>query len=312
MSIHRRLIVGSVAGLIAAAGVSVPVQAEQILGRNRQTQQAQAVSAEAEFVAQQLYRSALGREGDRAALALAAQQIDNGNLQRAINTLVTSQQFRNTTGRMRSADVLEQFYRGLHGRSPDPTGISAFMPQLDQRAYAAVLTEILESPEFIARMDREAGGMAGADRGGVESVLACHARVLDAVSDVAPGRVLLNFDQLPQTRGNTRGIFGTATDESEGSRNFSYQCDGDRATVTYADRRPARGADPRTQVGFAIIRTCLTEAADSLRDAKVVAIGVSSTDTNSGQILVTGLSRAGAVHVSCEVDGQRIVSVRRR
>ncbi len=311
MSIYRRLLLGSVAGLVAVAGLSLPVQAGQILGRSRQPQQTP-VSAEAEFVAQQLYRSALGREGDRAALALAAQQIENGNLQRAINTLVTSQQFRNTTGRMRSADVLEQFYQGLHGRSPDPAGISAFMPQLDQRAYAAVLTEMLESPEFIARMDREAGGMASGGGGTIESVLACHANVVDAVSDVAPGRVLLNFDQLPQTRGNTRVISGTATDESEGSRSLSYQCEGNRATFTYADRRPARGADPRTQVGFAIIRTCLTEAADTLRDARVVAIGVSSTDTNSGQILVTALSRAGAVHVSCEVDGQRIVSVRRR
>jgi hypothetical protein len=174
----------------------------------------------------------LGREGDHTALELAAQQIENGNLQRAINTLVTSQQFRNTTGRMRSADVLEQFYRGLHGRSPDPAGISALLPQLDQRAYTAVLTEMLESPEFIARMDREAGGMASGGGGAIESVLACHANVVDAVSDVAPGRVLLNFDQLPQTRGNARVISGTATDESEGSRSLSYQCDGNRATFT--------------------------------------------------------------------------------
>jgi hypothetical protein len=36
------------------------------------------------------------------------------------------------------------------------------------------------------------------------------------------------------------------------------------------------------------------------------------TDYQPGQILVTGLSRAGAVHATCEVDGEHIVSVRRR
>ncbi len=312
MSIYRGLLSWSVAALVLAAGLSSSVQAEQILGRSRQAQQAVTATAEARYVAEQLYRTALGRDGDRAAVALAAQQIENGNLQRAVNTVVNSQDFRNTTARMRSADVLEQFYQGLHGRSPDPTGMSIFLPQLDRRAYAAVLTEMVESPEFMATVEREAGGLASGDSALAESVLVCHSNVVDAVSDVAPGRVLLNFEQPPQVAGNTRGISGTAVDESEGSRNLSYQCEGDRVTFTYADRRPARGADPRTQIGFPIIRTCLTRAADTLRDARVVAIGVSSTDVDSGHILVTGFSRAGAVHASCEVEGQQIVSVRRR
>jgi len=311
MSIYRGLLSSSVAALVIV-GMSSSVQAEQILGRPRQTQQPVGVSAEARYIAEQLYRTALGRDGDRAAVTLAAQQIENGNLDRAINTLVNSQQFRNTTARMRSADVLEQFYQGLHGRSPDPTGISTFIPQLDRRDYAAVLTEMLESPEFSATVDREVGGMAGGGNAMNEAVVACHANVVDAVSDVALGRVLLNFEQPSQGGGNTRVISGMAVDESEAARNLSYQCDGDRATFTYADRRPARGADPRTQIAFPIIRTCLTRAADTLLDARVVAIGVSSTDANSGQILVTALSRAGAVHASCEVEGQQIVSVRRR
>jgi len=310
MSIYRSLLSWSGAALIVAVGLSSSAQAEQILGRPRQAQQSVAATAEARYVAEQLHRTALGRDGDRAAVALAAQQIENGNLRRAINTVVNSQDFRNTTGRMRSADVLEQFYRELHGRSPDPTGISIFMPQLDRRAYAAVLTEMLESPEFMATVDRETADTASEFSASFESVLACHANVVDAVSDVAPGRVLLNFEQPPQVGGNTRVISGTAVDESEGSRNLSYRCEGDRATFTYADRRPARGADPRTQIGFPINGTCLTRAADILRDAKVVAIGVSATDANSGHILVTGLSRTGAVHATCEVEGQQIVSVR--
>jgi hypothetical protein len=311
MSIHHRLLSSSVAVLVVAAGMSSPVEAGQILGR-RPAQQAVAVSAEAQFVAERLHRTALGREGTRAAVAQTAQQLENGNLQRAINAIVNSADFRNTTARMRSADILEQFYQGLHGRSPDPTGISIFVPQLDRRQYAAVLQEMLESPEFRATVDREVGGMAGGGGAVNESVLTCHAAVTDAVSDVAPGRVLLNFDQPSQARGNSRVISGTAVDESETARNLSYQCDGDRVTFSYADRRPALGADPRTQIGFPIIRTCLTRAANELLDARIVAIGVSSTDATSGHILVTGLTRAGAVHASCEVEGQQIVSVRRR
>ena len=312
MHIYRGLL-WSIVALVVGVGLSSSARAEQILGQSRQAQQTEAPSADARYAAAQLYRAALGRDGDRAAVDLAARHIDDGNLQRAINTLVSSQPFRNTTGRMRSAAVLEQFYQGIHGRSPDPTGVSIFLPQLDDRAYAAVLTEMLESPEFIARMERESDRMAsGIGRGTNDSILACHASVVDAVSDVAPGRVLLNFDEAPQAGGNAREISGTATDQSEATRNLSYQCDGNRATFTYSDRRPARGADPRTQIAFPIIRTCLTEASETLGDAKVVAIGVSSSDTNSGHILVTGLSRAGAVHISCEVDGQRVVSVRRR
>lgn len=311
MSIYHGLLSSSVAVLVVASGLSSSVTADQILGR-RQAQQAAAVGAEAQFIAERLHRTALGRDGARAAVTQTAQQLENGNLQRAINTVVNSQDFRNTTGRMRSADILERFYQGLHGRSPDPTGISIFIPRLDRREYAAVLLEMLESPEFRATLDRELGGMAGGGNAFAESVLTCHANVVDAVSDVAPGRVLLNFEQPSQTRGNTRAISGMAVDESEAARNLSYQCDGDRATFTYADRRPPRGADPRTQVGFPIIRTCLTRAANELRDARVVAIGVSSTTATSGQILVTALSRAGAVHASCEVEGQQIGSVRRR
>ncbi len=312
MSIHRGLLSLSVAALLGIVGLSSSVQAGQILGRGRQTQQPVAVSADARFMAEQLYRTALGREGDRAAVTLAAQQIENGNLVRAINTVVNSQAFRTTTARMRSADVLEQFYQGLHGRSPDPTGIAEFMPQLDRRAYAAVLTEMMESPEFIATVERDAAGAMGGGNMSFEAMLACHASVVDAISDVAPGRVLINFEQPSQVGGNTRVISGMAVDESEASRNLSYRCEDDRATFTYADRRPARGADPRIQIGFPIINTCLSRAADTLRDARVVAIGVSSTDANSGQILVTALSRAGAINATCEVEGQQIVSVRRR
>lgn len=311
MSISHRFLSLSVAALVIVGGLSSSVQAGQILGRARQAQQAE-IGAEAQFIAERLHRTALGRDGARAAVAQTAQQLENGNLQRAINAIVNSQEFRNTTGRMRSADILEQFYQGLHGRSPDPTGISIFIPQLDRREYAAVLLEMLESPEFRVTLDRELGGMAGGGNAMNEAVLTCHANVVDAVSDVAPGRVLLNFEQTSPVRGNTRVISGTAVDESETARNLSYQCDGDRATFTYADRRPARGADPRAQIAFPIIRTCLTRAANELRDARVVAIGVSSTDANSGHILVTALSRAGVVHASCEVEGQQIVSVRRR
>jgi hypothetical protein len=311
MSIHHRLLSSSVAVLIVAAGMSSPVEARQILGR-RPAQQAVAVNAESQFIAERLYRTALGREGTRAAVAQIAQFIENGNVLRAINTIINSADFRNTTARMRSADILEQFYRGMHGRSPDPTGISIFIPQLDRRQYAAVLTEMLESPEFRATLDREVGAAGSGGGAFNESVLTCHASVVDAVSDVAPGRVLLNFDQPDQVRGNSRVISGMAVDESEGARNLSYQCDGTRATFTYTDRRPARGADPRTAIGFPIIRTCLTRAANELLDARVVGIGVSSTDANSGTILVTALSRTGAVHASCVVEGQQIVSTRRR
>jgi hypothetical protein len=311
MSIYPRLLSSSIAVLVVAAGMSSPVEARQILGR-RPAQQAVAVSAEAQFIAERLHRTVFGRESTRAAVAQTAQQLQAGNVQRAVNALVNSQEFRNTTARMRSADILEQFYQGLHGRSPDPTGISIFIPQLDRREYTAVLMEMLESPEFRATLDREVSGMAGGGSAFTDAVLTCHANVVDVVSDVAPGRVLLNFDVPAQPRGNSRVISGMAVDESETARTLSYQCDGDRATFTYADRRPARGADPRTQVAFPIIRTCLTRAADTLLDARIVAIGVSSTDANSGHILVTGLTRAGAVHASCEVEGQQIVSVRRR
>jgi hypothetical protein len=312
MSIHHGFLSSCVAALIVAVGLSSSVQAEQIFGRGRQAPPSERITLEARYVAQQLYRTALGRDGDRTAIAMAAQDIERGNLSRAITTVVNSQDFRTTTGRMRSADVLEQFYRGLHGRSPDPTGVAIFIPQLDRRAYAAVLTEMLESPEFMATVAREAAGAANDDRTLFESVLACHARVVDAISDVAPGRVLLNFEQAAQIGGNARVISGTAVDQSERPRSVSYQCEGDRATFTYADRRPALGADPRTPIEFPVIRSCVTGAADALRDARIVAIGVSSTDGNSGQILVTGLTRTGAVHATCEVDGQQIVSVRRR
>lgn len=102
--------------------------------------------AQSEYVAERLYRAALGREPDPEGLNNAISEIRFGNLEKLTNSLVFSSEGRAL--RLSPEERLEQIYQGLLGRPPR-AGAQSHLPRLQQGRPDEVILTILNSEEFL-------------------------------------------------------------------------------------------------------------------------------------------------------------------
>lgn len=309
------------AGLLVAAGLGVGltqvVHAEQIFGRQR----AGVVPtfnerSDAEAVAKRLYWATVGREADARGLTQATAEIQKGNLQQQVNSMVAAQEFRQKIARMTASQILEQFYRGMLNRAPDQAGIDAFLPRMEQRQYANVLLEMTGSPEFRERLGSIATGssntMADTGNARLDTTLACQARVLAAVARDVSGRVFMSFDRMPDIAANG-AVSGPAVDRFDNDRDMSYRCDGNSVTYNYSDRNPARGKDMGERFASVAVNNCLDAAANDFGGAQIRGASLSATDTNTEYVLGHAVGNNNTtVQVVCQLDGMRVVNVKRR
>lgn len=114
--------------------------------------------AEAEVVAARLYVAVLGREGDPGGLRSAAAQIERGNLDSQVESMLQSREFRRRRTEPEARQMLDQFYQGILGRRPDGTGARAYIPMLRDGQYADVIVALINSAEFRQVMDRTRRG----------------------------------------------------------------------------------------------------------------------------------------------------------
>jgi hypothetical protein len=114
--------------------------------------------AEAEVVANRLYRAVLGREGDPAGVRSAAAQIEQGQLDSQVDSMLQSREFRRQRTDPEARQLLDQFYQGLLGRKPDATGARAYIPLLRAGQHADVLVALVNSAEFRQVLDRTRRG----------------------------------------------------------------------------------------------------------------------------------------------------------
>jgi hypothetical protein len=306
------------AGLLVVAGLGVGltqvVQAEQIFGRQRSGDVPTfSGRAEAEAVAKRLYRATLEREAEVRGLTQATAEIQKGNLQQQINSMVASQEFRQKIARMTAPQILDQFYRGMLNRAPDQAGIDAFLPRMEQRQYAGVLLEMAGSPEFRETLGSTATSpVTDATTSRLETVLGCQARVLAAVSRDVSGRAFLSFDRMPDIAANG-AVSGPAVDRFDNDRQMSYRCEGNSVTYNYSDRSPARGRDIRERFESVAVNNCMDAASNEFGGAQIRAASLSASDTNAEYVLGHAVGNNNAtVSVVCQLDGMRVVSVRRR
>lgn len=110
---------------------------------------------EAELIARGLYQALLGREGDPGGLSAATAEIQRGNLEAQIRSMIGSEEFRTKQMAMSSEQLLAQFFRGLLGREPDSAGVRTFTQDMQFRRYTDVLLGIIHSVEFEERLARE-------------------------------------------------------------------------------------------------------------------------------------------------------------
>lgn len=108
-----------------------------------------------ELVAASLFRAVLGRDPDQEWLAGAAEQVRRNQSREAIRSLLASQEFRERRQNRSPEDLLRDFYQGLLGREPDPSGAHRYRGAMHEGRYEDVIRDILDSSEFRDRLTRE-------------------------------------------------------------------------------------------------------------------------------------------------------------
>jgi hypothetical protein len=290
----KRMTWGVMAGLVAAcamlATVSVMAQRYDRAG--------------ARFIAERLYKAILGRDGDAGGLDGATAAIQRGDLNGQIQGMFNSEEFRNGSRNKRAADLVDQFYRGLLGRAPDRSGMDAFLPRVERREYAGVISEMLGSEEFRKVMGAPAGGGSGSGSGGgggdrLQTALSCQARVLSEVRNAGNGKVFLTFDRMPSVNGDV--VQGEGVDRFNNlDRRLTYRCERGNATFSYADRKGPTVVDGREPFPSVAVRNCESSAGGGFGGA-----ALSASDSNTEYVL--GLTGGGTKR--CTMDRQRVVSV---
>ncbi len=101
-----------------------------------------------EEVARRLYRAILDRDGEPASLARAADDIRRGGLERLVDQMLASDEFRRERANLSPSVLLQSFYRGLLDRDPDPQGVRTYWEDVRRQRYAEVLRTLLASREF--------------------------------------------------------------------------------------------------------------------------------------------------------------------
>jgi hypothetical protein len=105
--------------------------------------------AQAEFVAERLYRAVLGRSPDAEGLRNASSEILFGNLEKLTNSLVFSSEARDA--RLSPEQKLERIYQGLLNRPPG-AGAQGYLDRVRQGRTTDVVLTVLDSEEFLRQL----------------------------------------------------------------------------------------------------------------------------------------------------------------
>lgn len=98
-----------------------------------------------------VYRAMLNREPDPSGTASNGPRVQSQGavgMQAVAAAMATSPEFIALRNASSSAQLVDQFYRGILGRAADPGGLATFTPQLDAGKYAEVIMQLIQSNEF--------------------------------------------------------------------------------------------------------------------------------------------------------------------
>jgi hypothetical protein len=116
---------------------------------------AEAIDTREELVAVSLFRAILGREPDAQWLAAAAEQVRRNETRDQIRSLLSSPEFSARRRTVSPEGLLRDFYVGLLGREPDPSGMRSYRDEMHAGKFEEVIVDILSSNEFRERVARE-------------------------------------------------------------------------------------------------------------------------------------------------------------
>lgn len=98
-----------------------------------------------------VYRAMLNREPDPSGIASNGPLVQSQGavgMQTVAANMAASPEFIALRSGLTSAQLVDQFYRGILGRAADPGGLATFTPQLNAGKYAEVIMQLIQSGEF--------------------------------------------------------------------------------------------------------------------------------------------------------------------
>jgi hypothetical protein len=117
----------------------------------------EAIDTREELVAASLFRAILAREPDAEWLAAGTEQVRRNETRDQIRSLLGSPEFSERRRTVSPEGLLRDFYVGLLGREPDPSGARNYRDEMHAGRFEEVIVDILSSNEFRARVTREIG-----------------------------------------------------------------------------------------------------------------------------------------------------------
>jgi hypothetical protein len=108
--------------------------------------------AQAEAVVHALYRGILGRDPDAPSVRTAVTEVQLGNLERLVASIVGSSEFRDGQNGVSPEELLDRFYLGILGRRSDTSGIRTYLDTVRAGRHADVVMNLIQSAEFERRL----------------------------------------------------------------------------------------------------------------------------------------------------------------
>jgi hypothetical protein len=99
-------------------------------------------------VVERLYRAVLQRDIDQGARRNAVAEVERGELEPLVASMIASPEFQQIRGQQGSLDLITAFYRGLLQREPDGRGMQLYLNEVGRGRYTTALMNLIQSEEF--------------------------------------------------------------------------------------------------------------------------------------------------------------------
>ena len=106
----------------------------------------------AEFIVDALYAAILGRDPDQGSRRSAVAEVQQGNIENLINSMLRSQEFAGLRGEFSSERLLDRFYMGIFEREADSGGVREYLGLVRSGQYTDTLLRMIRSTEFERRL----------------------------------------------------------------------------------------------------------------------------------------------------------------
>ena len=104
--------------------------------------------SDSQYLVGALYSAILDRDPDPQSQRSAVAEVQQGNLESLIDSMVRSQEFTESRNDVSPSDLLDRFYMGIFDRPADTGGVREYLNLVRSGRYTETLLRMIRSPEF--------------------------------------------------------------------------------------------------------------------------------------------------------------------